>query len=151
MINQVYGQVVSRGCHLHWFQQGLQHTPVSLILSQMLGSGLVPHPVGELPGWVVGLRAGGYWFGSAWRPVPHGMPHMLAALGTVLFNISSGELGRSQRELCQICRWIQGCGAGVDSAWSGGSFRVLWEAQGQHSAWLRLRNCFCFSKTINKP
>lgn len=53
------------------------HPTVSLILSQMLGSGLVPHPVGELPGWVVGFRAGGYWFGSAWRPVLHGMPQVL--------------------------------------------------------------------------
>lgn len=37
-------------------QQGLQHTPrMSLCLSQMLGSVLVPHPVGKLPGWVAGL------------------------------------------------------------------------------------------------
>lgn len=30
MINQVYGQLVSRGCYLHWFQQGFQHTPQCL-------------------------------------------------------------------------------------------------------------------------
>lgn len=53
------------------------HHKMSLCLSQMLGSGFVPHSVGELPGWVVGLRAGGYWFVSAWRPVPHGMPQVL--------------------------------------------------------------------------
>lgn len=100
-----------------------------------------------LGGWVQG------WWLLVWICLEASSPWDAtgAALGPVLFNISSGELGRSQRELCQICRWIQGCGAGVDSAWSGGNFRVLWEAQGQHSAWLRLRNCFCFSKAINKP